>query len=424
MISLPTGCKYSIRIYPSNWKLKAADLSLKWYVECHFVDPAYKKEYPVGIYNRIKAGINEPKTHVGRRNIIENLLAQLKNLFEVELANPILGKKTIPEPPVVVPEAVVEVAPEVIPLPKLPEMPLLLVSPSTPFLEALEFARTKSRNNAQTVSEMRGMIAKLKTAAIHYNIEHLPIYDIQIVHVSNLLDHILDVQENNWTAKTFNKNKANLSGLFNYLVQKGATPGNPARGVLNLKESDVHRELLTEDQVALIKKHLYDYNRPFYKFMIMFYYSGGRESELSFIKCKDVDLVHQTYKSVVLKGTSRREVKRTIAIEALPYWKEQLAGSSPNDYVFSNGQVPGPTYVSPEQMGNLWLKNVKIPLGITANFYSLKHLHSGRLVEQLGAELAAFQNAHTSTQMVREIYAKDVTTRINHNILKNHRSEF
>lgn len=51
-----------------------------------------------------------------------------------------------------------------------------------------------------------------------------------------------------------------------------------------------------------------------------------------------------------------------------------------------------------------WWKWVKKPLGITADFYSLKHVHTSEIVDMAGDEAAADHNAHTSTGIVKEIY--------------------
>ena len=150
--------------------------------------------------------------------------------------------------------------------------------------------------------------------------------------------------------------------------------------------------------------------------MMLFYYSGGRIKELFSLKGSDVDLLQQTYTTLVKKG-KQRWVKRTIRNVALDLWKEQMETCSPHDYVFSNDLLPGPKQINSKQVTRRWMLHVKKPLGIEATFYKLKHLNTDRTVEALSIKTAAGQNGHTSTKMVETVYAYNEQKRI-HNALK------
>jgi len=60
--------------------------------------------------------------------------------------------------------------------------------------------------------------------------------------------------------------------------------------------------------------------------------------------------------------------------------------------------------IQPYQINKRWYRLVKKQLGITADFYSLKHLHTTEVVEMMGSFQAAMHNGHTSTDMVSQIY--------------------
>lgn len=79
-------------------------------------------------------------------------------------------------------------------------------------------------------------------------------------------------------------------------------------------------------------------------------------------------------------------------------------GASKSQIVFSEGLVPGDVEIDPSQINKRWYRIVKKNLGITADFYSLKHLHTSEVVELLNDEEAAKHNSHTSTAMVNGVY--------------------
>ncbi len=206
-----------------------------------------------------------------------------------------------------------------------------------------------------------------------------------------------------------------MSGLFKFLIQEGAANGNMARAVSPMKEEATKVKVFKEDEIDRIKKHLWNYNRPFYNFMMMFYYSGGRIKEFMSLKGKDVDLKEQTYTTLVKKGKSRW-VSRTIRNVAIPFWENQMKNCAPNDFVFSVDLLPGSIEINSKQVSRRWFLHVKKPLGIETTFYKLKHLNTDRTLKALGAKIAAGQNAHTSTKMVEEVYAYNEKIRIHESL--------
>jgi hypothetical protein len=62
---------------------------------------------------------------------------------------------------------------------------------------------------------------------------------------------------------------------------------------------------------------------------------------------------------------------------------------------------------------------VKTPLGISADFYALKHLNAAKIVEMVGIETAAYQMGHKSTEMVKKRYGKKAFEEKTQNELKD-----
>jgi hypothetical protein len=58
-----------------------------------------------------------------------------------------------------------------------------------------------------------------------------------------------------------------------------------------------------------------------------------------------------------------------------------------------------------EQITKRWKKYVKGGMGITADFYSLKHLNLDETAEALSIEDAAKMAAHTTPVITMEVYA-------------------
>ncbi len=107
--------------------------------------------------------------------------------------------------------------------------------------------------------------------------------------------------------------------------------------------------------------------------------------ELLRVQAKHVDLENQRFKVLVKKGRRGKKKLRTKTIMdvALPYWEALLQGSQPNDYIFSVGLKPGAKQIRREQLTRRWQTHVKEDLGIKADLYSLKHLHTTEVIDIL-----------------------------------------
>ena len=102
----------------------------------------------------------------------------------------------------------------------------------------------------------------------------------------------------------------------------------------------------------------------------------------------------------------------------MPLWIAQVAGASPENYVFSEGLLPGTTAIKSYQITKRWYRLVKKKLGITADFYSLKHLNTDETAALLDIKDAAAQNSHTSTVITMKHYAFGEKDRQNERLKK------
>ena len=130
--------------------------------------------------------------------------------------------------------------------------------------------------------------------------------------------------------------------------------------------------------------------------MQIFFHSGARIKELLAVKVQEVDIKKQRFKVLIRKGRNSHEEWRVIKNIALPFWIELLEGAKENEYIFSIGLNPGEKQIIREQITRRWNMHVKKKLGITADFYSLKHLNLDEISGALDIEAAAMMAGHTS----------------------------
>jgi len=405
MLHLPNGCYCSeLTVNPAGWMTGGAMLIKKdWYIQYKFYDPnrLVISEYTTGRLMILKK-MNRIKTLKERREATRAMIENELDLLQNHGYNPISIKQR-------------KGLPADVPEPAEPEN-LLIVQRTTPFLKALDFALQRSMGVEAYKLDIESALRYIGIAARALKYTELNIYDIRVDHISNLLEYCL--QNNiNWSPKRYNKVKGELGGLFRYLIEKNAASSNAPRDVKKMPVKENEREVLTAEEIRAVKKHLYKTNRPFYNFMMIFKYSGGREIELMRLKGRNVNLKNQTYTAEVLKGTAS-DISRTITNKALPFWKEHMKNCKPDEYLWSTGLKPGLVHVNSRQITRRWKRLVKDKLGITADFYSWKHINTGEIVEEFGIEAAAFQNGHKSTDMVKKHYGKKAHEKRLHEMLK------
>ena len=379
MLQLRNGCTCSdLSVYPPNWDKAGASTKKDWYIQYYFFDPVFKEKYPYGSLRIKKGGINKFKTLEERRSGIKILKEELLFALQNEGYNPITKTTSVPLNSD--------------------------IEPNTPLSQAIVFAQSKIKVGSQTALDIRSVIKYTQDAAKNLRLNILPVSQIKKKHIKLMLDNLGTFKEK-WSSNQYNYYRAHLMMLFNILMEYDATDVNPVLGIKKQKHVVKQREVLTPDERKIVNKHLYENNYTFWRFLQIFFHSGARESELMRIQAKDVDLVRQQYKILVLKGNNSNWTDRTIKDIALPFWEELLKGCDKNDYIFSKGLIPGKVSISPRQITNRWERWVKIPLGITADFYSLKHLNLDETAALLDIESASAMAGHTSTVITMKHYA-------------------
>jgi integrase len=244
-----------------------------------------------------------------------------------------------------------------------------------------------------------------------------------------------------WSNHKFNKYRSNLMMLFKEMKGLEAIEQNPCNDIEVKKKTKKKRQTLTEKERKAVEARLrelaYLSRNPqtqgqaysLWRFTHLFFHSGARETEMMALQRKHVNLDDQIFTRLIKKGQAYEETDGTIKDIVLELWREILmqprkdGQMEPDDYLFSEDLRPGTDPIRVEQISRRWKTWIKKPLGISADFYSLKHLNTGDTVTIAGDKAAADHNAHKSTAMVIGIYDPHRAQR-NHEQLKKVNNPF
>lgn len=383
---LRNGCSYnSLTVHPGDWNQPGAFLETEWYIQYRFTDPAHLDRYPQGKLCIVKKGINNLSTLAERRAKVKTLLQEIKTKLDNGF-NSITKGKTDKDHRINKGES----------QPSSPNTSgIIEIQPGMPFIQALWAAYHKFDAVKPHLANVRTVLRSMEKAAAKLKYTNLPIFSIGRKHIKLCLDQCA-LLNSNWSNDRHNKFRSMLRSLFKILLVEDAVPANPMNDIPVKKNLSKVREVLSPEERVEIDKHLRDRNYNFWRFTVIFYHSGGRRTELMRLQCKHVNIDKQEYKALVLKGRQYKEVIRPIPQAVLPLWKELLAQSQPEQFVFSELFLPGDRQCGYDRITRYWKRYVKNELGIACDFYSLKHLYSDQVAEALDIQHAQLQNSHTN----------------------------
>lgn len=398
MIQLPNGCRCSeLTVTPSNWRTKRASVSKDWYISYRFYDPKFPKPK-----QRLIKGMNDYKKleerQVATKGILED---ELHLLIECQF-NPITGE--IKEPA---------------------EEQYGEIRPDMPFIPALETAVKMMDVDTNTRKDLRSILKYFAKAAELVRKDYVLLGEIKrkdIRLVLNNLEKVKAQEKRKWSNNQWNHYRSHLSMIYSYLNREEIVEYNPIDKIEKKSVIRAPRQILSEEQRITIDQHLKTKTPEFHRYVHIFFHSGARGAELLRLQGSHVDLPGQRYRLLIKKRKVKVWEWKTIKDIALPYWQDAMKNCGPDDYVFSEGLVPGPKAIRPEQVTRRWRRHVKASLqkgglGINVDIYALKHLHTTEIMDLLENDNSALQeiaehNSHTSGAMVVQIY--DVRQKARH----------
>jgi integrase len=380
-ITLPNGCWMSYpTVSPSDYKTCKKDaLKKDWSITYRFFDSNYlhDDQYRNGKQIRIR-GLANLTTLEDRREGVKQLISVAINDHLVDGYNPIAKKYIIPK------------------------FINSDIPPETTIIKALELARLKLTCCKKMKNEIRLTIEHMAKAIKFLSWETLPITEVKRKHIRQILDNMHKVK--NFSNYQYNAYRRDLGMLFSELLELEAVDYNPIRDLKKRKVEKKIRDVLTPEQRKQVDAHLLNNHYNFWRYTQIFFHSGRRTTELLNVKLEDVDLPNQRYKLTEKKGSVNTQKWCIIKNVALPLWTEIVQLAKANDYIFSYDLIPGPLPNAPIQISKRWRNHVKKPLGITADFYSLKHSNTDDIAAMHGIKFASEFVGHTNIKTTK-IYA-------------------
>ena len=358
------GCSYTeFWVSPSNWqKATKKDLSKDWFVECVFFDPRYEKKYPKGFSFRKKA--NKPQTIEERKALISFFLKSIPHQFN-DGYNPITKKYM-----------------------NLRNEGLY---PDLLFIEAYRRALEIKSGTKSHLYNIKRAIDRLEEASEALGMQYIKIKDLRRVDLKRMLDYL------QLTDKYYNKFVIYFSSLYRELIEYECCESNITRDIYPKKTFKEPRLVLEKNELDRVREHLEEAYPDFYRYMMIFLYSGARNTELFRLQRKDVDLDKQEFVILLEKGGQYKRCTKVILSPALEYWREVCEEcKSPDDYLFALNFVPSKKMGNKEIVTRFWKRNVKDKLGIEADFYSLKHYMLDNLDSDTAMLLASHTNKNTT----------------------------
>ena len=358
------GCSYTeLWVSPANWqKATKKDLDKDWYVQCIFFDPRYEKKYPKGFPYRKKA--NKPQTIEERKALISFLLKNIPQQFNNGY-NPITKKYM-----------------------NLRDEGLY---PDLLFIEAFKRALEIKSGTKSHLYNIKRAIERLEEASEALGMQYIKVKDLRRVDLKIMLDYL------QLPDKYYNKFVIYFSSLYRVLIEYECCESNITRDIYPKKTFKEPRLVLEKNELDKIKELLEETHPEFYRYMMIFLYSGARNTELFRLQRKDVDLDKQEFVILLEKGGQYKRCTKVILTPALEYWKEVCEEcQSPDDYLFSLNFVPSKKMGHTESVTRFWKRNVKDKLGIEADFYALKHYMLDNLDSDTAMLLASHTNKNTT----------------------------
>lgn len=357
-ILLPNGCSMSKpSVNPKNWETGGRELLKKnWQIQFYFYDPEFEESHPYGKLIAVR-GMNDFKTLKDRRTITRGLIEQKINACldgYNHFTKSFIGEDEFDYE----------------------------IEPNTGFIKALWKALTLLNCCKGTKSGVKTTIRHIEKSAKQLRLHERPISEIQRRNVKACLD-LVEKKSKKESNYRYNKNRAHLHMLFKILVEYETIDTNIIRDISKRVEEKKQREIISVEQFKEVQDYLLEENYNFYRYAMIFFLAGVRSTELLSVKKKHVDFENREYKVLIKKGKQYVWETKAIILPAIKFWKEILKECESEEYyLFSDNFEPGIKKACSKKPSRWWKENVKNTLGITADFYTLKHLFLDLVDEQ------------------------------------------
>ena len=176
-----------------------------------------------------------------------------------------------------------------------------------------------------------------------------------------------------WANATFNNNLVSAQAFFTWCVKKKYIEKNPFYGIEKKKKEAKKRTVVNADARSIIRDYFMKHQQGYLLICELVFQSLIRPAEISRLRVSNVDLENKVIRldgSITKTKYSRNAVLSDELIEIL---SRNLAGANPDDYLISNGYLPGKEPISTKMYRNTWAKMRKdCHLPDTMQLYSLR----------------------------------------------------
>lgn len=378
MNHVKNNCRYGkFGVHPKNWKEGGKTLLKEnWYISYRFYDDNLRTSKQVMI-----RGYNGIDTIEARRDMVRMDLKAEENRLNNEGYNPFY------------PDGY-----------QLTTGSKDGLTKYKPFITALKLARNNLKVHPDTLTrEIDPIIKSLERAAKSLNFDTIPIWDITLRHLYQVSELSSHKKNKTYSGAKANRTKKVLRQLYSELLLNEVVQLNIPMSLPRKKEDATPpKQAFTLAERKKIDDHLRVHSPRFRLYVLIFFYSGSRSTELLRLKRKDIDFVTQTITYHILKGNKPVYSHRPMLDVAVEFWRAVCSGAKPDDYIFSDGLEPGPVQITKNVIKLRWQRMAKTT-GIAKGMYQLKHTHSTEVVKKIGAKGAAELNAE-SEDMINKYY--------------------
>lgn len=160
----------------------------------------------------------------------------------------------------------------------------------------------------------------------------------------------------NWANSTFNNNLVSAQAFFTWCVKKKYIKTNPFYGIEKKKKEAKKRTVVNADARAIIRDYFMQKQPGYLLICELVFQSLIRPTEISKLRVSDVDLENKVIRldgSITKTKFSRKAVLSDELIEILG---KNIQGANQDDYLISNGYLPGPEPITTKMYRKTWAK--------------------------------------------------------------------
>jgi len=360
-----------IKVYPTSWdKRNQSNLNKDWEIRYTY----FCSEYPMGKIIRFK-GMNHCKSLADKQDCTRMLIE--KELFALSKGfNPIIREYEVFDEN--------------------------MVSPSTPFIQALEISLKSFKGVDSTLNDFENSIKHIKKYSEKLRINHKELGSVTKGDIKQLL---MKMSEYGFSNYRVNKTRSHLSRFFAHFVELDIFLVNFIEGIKKLEHESSTRNIIRTPAEWKKFHSISKINYHEYVFAYIFLFSGSRFTEMAGVRKCDVELEKSIFWITHKKGGKHKRTMRPINMEVWKYWKEYCELASTDEYLFSEFRMPGINPVTARTLNEAITRHLRM-VGLKMTGYDLKATFLNLVSKQHGITKAKELAGHTTERTTR-IYAVD-----------------